>query len=128
MNRITSIKGKKNFEEIYKKGDRFQQSQVQLIILKRCDKEEILHKINGGTSNYYPEIKIGIPINRKYGNSVNRNKTKRRIRSLCNEVLQGVKEGYFIIIRPNKGFKHLGYANSKEIITFLFKDAGVLRS
>ncbi len=128
MKRINSLKGKKVFEEIYKRGKRVRQSGVQLIVLKQCRKEEIFDKSKRELPAVSPEIKVGIPVNRKYGNSVSRNKAKRRIRAICGEILQEVEESYFIIIRPKEEFKNLSYANSKQIIRLLFENAGILRS
>ncbi len=124
MKRINSLKGKKVFEDIYKRGKRVRQSEVQLIILEQGRKDNVECE----KPALSPEIKVGIPINRRYGNSVSRNKAKRRIRAICKEILHDVDESYFIIIRPKEEFKNLSYTRSKEVIRLLFKNAGVLRS
>ena len=128
MKRINSLKGKKNFEELNLKGRRINQKEVQLIYLKRSGNSKSTNDENSEVLPLPPEFKIGIPVGRKFGNAVSRNRAKRRIRAICRELLQEIDESYFIIIRPKEEFKNLSYADSKEIIKLLLKDAGVLRS
>ncbi len=71
-------------------------------------------------------IRIGITVGRKYGNAVNRNKARRIIRAVCRDLLPVMREGYYIVLRPEPGFKMLSYVKVKEEITALFRKAGVL--
>ncbi len=128
MKKINSLKGKKLFEETYKKGKRIQNREVQLIYFKQNGGKDIINKMDDVVTPLFQGIKIGIPINRKYGNAVGRNKAKRRIRAICREILQGVNDCYLCIIRPKAEFKNLSYTESKKIIKSLFKNAGVMRS
>ncbi len=127
MKRVNSLKGKKNFEKLNLKGKRLNQKEVQLIYLKRSGNPELRTTENSEALPLPPEIKIGIPVGRKFGSAVSRNRAKRRIRAICRELLREIDESYFIIIRPKEEFKNLSYADSKEIIKLLFRDAGVLR-
>lgn len=140
--RHNSLKGKKNFQEVFKKGKRLRQPEVQLIILQQSKKE----KVTVNTNESYPRnirgeinpsrnkkvssldsgLKIGISINKKYGNAVTRNRTRRRIRAMCREMLRSADADYLIVIQPREEFKKLSYADSKEIIKGLFIRAGVL--
>lgn len=127
MRRISSLQGKKVFQEVYKTGKGFQLKEVQIKILESIDKGIVpFYTGKGQCNNLYPEIKIGITLNKRYGKAFIRNKTKRRIRSICDELLRDVAEGYLIIIRPTEHFKNLSYHCSKEIIETLFKRAGIL--
>lgn len=127
MKRINSLKGKKNFEEVYTGGRRVHQKEAQLIILSKNGKPENRDREESRPHSLLPGIKIGIPISRKFGNSVSRNRAKRRIRAICRELLADVKESYFIIIRPKEEFKYLSYEDARQIIKKLFTGAGVLR-
>ncbi len=128
MKKTNSLKGKKLFEAVYNKGKRVHRREIQLIYMTMDGEKEILNKMNIVSSPLSGVIKIGIPINRKYGNSVIRNRAKRRIRAICREILQEVNESYLCIIRPKVEFKSLNYMESKQTIKMLFKNAGILRS
>lgn len=140
--RRNSLKGKKNFQEVFNKGKRLRQPELQLIILQRSKKETDLRNNNESNPRQacgeinpskikkvsVPDsgLKIGISINKKYGNAVTRNRTRRRIRAICREILEGADADYLIVIQPREEFKKLSYADSKEIIKGLFIRAGVL--
>ena len=127
MKRINSLKGKKIFEELYNTGKWYHHRDVQLIVLKQKGKNDIINNSKDLVTERSCGIQVGIPINRKFGNAVTRNRAKRRIKAICQELLQDVKEDYYFIIRPKTEFKDLNYTNSKQIIQSLFKSAGVLR-
>jgi ribonuclease P protein component len=128
VKRINSLKGKKHFEELNFRGRKINRKGIQLIYLKQSGNSKSINTENNAVLPLSPEFKIGIPVGRKFGNSVIRNKAKRRIRAICRELLPEVYESYYIIIRPREEFKNLSYADSREIIRVLLKDAGVLRS
>ncbi|MDY6969661.1 MAG: ribonuclease P protein component [Spirochaetota bacterium] len=127
MKKISSLKGKKDFQEVYKKGRKFQQKEVQITILKYLDKGRVASHRGKGNSYLNRIIYIGIPISKSYGNAVIRNKAKRRIRAICRDLLRDVNEGYFIIIRPSVDFKKLCFTNMQKIIESLLKKSGVLQ-
>ena len=120
MKRIDSLKGKRNFREIYTEGNRFRHRGIQLIILELGKREK----------NRDAEvcIQVGIPIKKRYGNAVARNRARRRIRAVCRELLRETNVGYMMILQPGEEFKNLSYKDSKEIIKLLFNRAGVLKS
>lgn len=121
MKPYKSLKGKKKFREVIKKGRRYYRSEIQLIVLKAANGTE--NKIN----SLHKGINIGIQIGKKFGNAVTRNRAKRRIKAICGEVLQKVDNDFIIIIRPGENFKSLSYSNSKYIIVSLLTKAGLLK-
>ena len=125
---ISTLKGKKIFQEVYKKGRRFHEKGVQLIVIKNILMDRVLFNGEKGNSLLYSKISIGIPINKKYGNAISRNKAKRRIRSICRELLRDVEEGYSIIIRPSADFGRLSYKSAKLIFKSLLSRSGILQS
>ncbi|MDY6932936.1 MAG: ribonuclease P protein component [Spirochaetota bacterium] len=128
MIKISSLKGKKGFQKVYNNGIRVKEKEVQLIILKSIEKGRASLNNKREFSFYNSIINIGIPINKKFGNAVHRNKAKRRIRSICRELLHEVDVSCSIIIRPSLDFKDLSYKRSKEIFESLFRKSGILQS
>ncbi|MBN2403728.1 MAG: ribonuclease P protein component [Spirochaetes bacterium] len=126
MKRYQSLKGKKVFWEVLKKGRRFYEKEIQIIVYHVADVENFYYKSNDHTPLNL--VKVGIQIHRKYGNSVKRNLAKRRIRAICRELLQGVNNNFYIIIRPLEKFKKFNYEDSKNIIRLSFNKAGVISS
>ena len=124
MTRIQSLKGRKVFWEVLRKGRRFYEREVQIIVYNTADNKDLSEKCNEDTPLKY--VRVGIQINRKYGNSVIRNLAKRRIRAICRELLTGVNDNFFIIIRPLDSFRNLKFADTQNIIRLLFKKAGVI--
>jgi ribonuclease P protein component len=126
VKRYQSLKGKKAFWEVLKKGRRFYEREIQIIVYHVVGSEEFFNKNNNDTPLNL--VKVGIQIQRKYGNSVKRNLAKRRIRAICRELLQGVNNNFYIIIRPLENFRNLNYKDSQNIINLLFSKAGVISS
>ena len=126
MKRYQSLKGKKVFWEVLKKGRRFYEREIQIIVYHVVGSEDFFYKSNNDTPLNL--VKVGIQIQKKYGNSVKRNLTKRRIRAICSELLRGVNNNFYIIIRPLENFKNLNYKDSQNIINLLFNKAGVISS
>ncbi|MBN2042152.1 MAG: ribonuclease P protein component [Spirochaetes bacterium] len=125
MKTYKSLKGKKKFREVIKKGRRYYRSDVQLIALKIDECADIAGNKKDLSSVCF---QIGIQIGKRYGNAVTRNRARRRIRAICNEVLQNVDNDYLIIIRPDESFKSLTYLSSKVSIASLLTKAGLLKS
>ena len=125
MRSYQSLKGKKAFREVLKKGKRFYEGEIQIIVYPVAGKRNISNN-NNDTSEKI--VNVGIQILKRYGNSVIRNRTKRRIKAICQALLQDVNNNYSIIIRPMEDFKYLKYENSRNIVRTLFKRAGITNS
>ncbi len=123
MKRYQSLKGRKEFWEVLKKGRRFYDRDIQIIVYYAAGCEDFFNKSNNTPLNM---AKVGIQIRKNYGNSVLRNMAKRRIRAICRELLRGVNNNFYIIIRPLENFKNLRYADSQKLLKQLFNKAGVI--
>lgn len=114
MKKVYSLKGRKLFKEVYKRGKRFQEKGLFIIVYE--NKRDIVDK----------KIKIGISIGKKTGKAYIRNYLKRQIKSICIKIMPEIKNNYYIIIKAETNFKNYGYQEKEEIIKFLFNNAGVL--
>lgn len=124
MKRNQSLKGKKVFREVLRKGRRFYEREIQVIAYHVNNNSDVIKK----DTPELKSVKVGIQIQKQYGNSVIRNRAKRRVRAICSELLQVAGNNFFIIIRPKENFKLLDYNDSRNIIETAFKKAGILRS
>jgi len=125
VKKIHSLKGRNSFKEVFSRGRRYNTEGVQLIVLKRDGGIKGSH---GPADLQNGESRLGISIGRSYGNAVQRNRAKRRIRAMVRELLPAVKKGYYIIIRPGKGFQKAEYTGASANIRCLFKKAGIVSS
>jgi len=127
VRKIYSLKGTKAFSDVFRKGRRFGREGIQLIVLRTRNNGDSSTEPRVGKEKIEANIKIGISINSKYGNAIIRNKAKRRIRAICNELLPALDEGYFIIVRPGNEFKTVEFEQARMKVRQLFHKAGILR-
>ena len=126
MNKAYSLKGREVFQEVFKRGKRFSGTGLRIIVRNRKNGTEIGSRAGGESESPSPRINIGITINRKYGNAVARNRSRRIIRSICGDLIREMREGYYIVIQPDQGFKQKSFIEAREEIKALFRKAGVL--
>lgn len=70
--------------------------------------------------------RIGITLSRKFGNSVTRNRTKRRIREIYRNSKQDLKTGFDIVFLARPG--NYSYTDRKKQLFRLFKKAELFRN
>jgi ribonuclease P protein component len=127
VKREYSLKGRENFRELFAKGRRFNGKSVRLMVLvgnlhtdvKRIDRKNDKESINP---------KIGVVVYKKYGNAVQRNRAKRRIRAICSQFLPSIRSDCNVIISPKERFRMMSYNEAVQDVTECFQKAGILRS
>ncbi|MBP7602711.1 MAG: ribonuclease P protein component [Spirochaetes bacterium] len=126
MKKIYSLKGRGNYQEVFRKGRRFNSEGIQLIVLRLKSKGTSSEK-DGGRPGDARSVRIGISIGGKYGCACERNTAKRRIRAICREILPSMEKGYFLVLRPTGIFGEFEYRQARDSIQSLFRMSGVLK-
>jgi len=124
VKRVYSLKRRNLFKEVYRKGRKFRGKGIQIFVVELKENDEI--KSYTAASSGYKQIKIGVTISKRYGKANARNRAKRRIKSICAELLNEMEDGYCMIIRPGINFKEISYEQSRIYIRSLLQKAGVI--
>ena len=101
MKKKFSLKGRTNFQRIYKEGRGYRTGGFTIIYISE-------------KSNDVP--KFGFSFDKKFGCAVERNKAKRILRSIIRNLLPNIKNGSKIVFRLNESFKMLNYAKIEEVV------------
>lgn len=120
MKRVNSLKGRKVFQEVFKNGRKSRRSGITVFVLR--DKQKIEEK---GQSKE-KIVKIGISAGRQIGKAWKRNLIKRRIKAVCNELVDQINNEFLIIIKPGFGSENLSFEDLKFEIIAIFKNTGVI--
>lgn len=92
-------------------------------VLKSAEFQTLIHQpdkyANQSFVFYYgkkkeEEARIGISVSRKSGHAVDRNKMKRQVRMMCEELVDFSTFPYDLILIVRFGFKSLSYAENKK--------------
>lgn len=74
-----------------------------------------------------PRLRCGIAVNKHFGNAVERNKVKRRVRSVLITLLPELQQGYDVIIFPGTICKTMQYNHLFESVKQLLFKSGVFK-
>ncbi len=123
MKRVFSLKGRDAFKEVFRKGRRYQQQGIQILVLKQSAARSDDKNQNSLADS---SVKMGISINRHYGKAHDRNLAKRQIRAIWSGYLSDMKQGFHILVRPSRESGLLKYEEKRLILEELLRKAGVL--
>lgn len=129
MINIYNIKGRRILYEVLKRGKKLQGTGIRITVLTGNNLCELFLGNVQNTQEVgaqYSQIGVGITINRRYGNAVERNRAKRRIRAIFRELNSQIECGCAIILSPTVEFKKLDYQSAKTHIWLLLKRAGII--
>ncbi len=127
MKRNYSLKGKKLFKEVFKKGFRYSSRGITVIILEETLSSKAYTSQDSEKAPVGKDINIGIVVPKKIGQAHARNYEKRKIRAICREFLPDIRNGQRIIIKLEKHYRSLPYYESKNTVASLFSRAGIMQ-
>ena len=110
MKRCYSLKRNKNFRRVYRKGKSVSCSLFVLIYAR--SRERKLH--------------MGLSVSKKIGNSVVRNRVKRRMRESFTPLIPSVKSGYDLIFIVREPVVQVKFSDIEKAMRKLLRKAGLL--
>lgn len=124
MKKKNSLTGRSLFREVLAKGIKIQDRYIRIYVFDR-NKEELNKDRNDCIDSN--TTRIGITLTRHFGKAYERNKMRRRIKALYRKLLPNINGEYNIIVKPDKGFKHLPLFEEEVVITRMLVKAGILQ-
>ncbi|MEW8973875.1 MAG: ribonuclease P protein component [Tissierellaceae bacterium] len=73
------------------------------------------------------ETRVGYTITKKIGNSVVRNKLRRRMKEIYRLNFHRIKAGYDLVFIPKKNIVHISYDELESSMIHIMKIAGILK-
>ncbi|MDY6065243.1 MAG: ribonuclease P protein component [Finegoldia sp.] len=93
MDKSLSLRSNRDFQKVYKRGKAYYNRNFSLIV----------YKSNNGS-------RIGFSVTKKYGNAVERNRIKRRLREIVRLNRPKFEKGLDMVIIPKKNTGNLNYS------------------
>jgi len=111
MEKKFRLRKNEDFKNVYKDGKNY------------WNRNLVLYKKKNGLDY----SRIGFSITKKFGNSVERNRAKRRLKEVCRLNFYNIKDGYDIIIIPKKNIVDINYKELKSAMLHIFKISRLIR-
>ena len=110
MRREYSLRRNKEFRYVYRRGRSVSDSRIVLVY--------VITKT--------PHLRVGFSVSRKLGNSVQRNRLKRRMKEAFFAVLDKVPKNCLLVFTPREAAKEMTYADIEASLNKLLKKAGLM--
>lgn len=120
MKRSYSLKGRKSYDSVFVKGRKKRGKGVIIFVLNRSKSEKLDNQSD------FRDIKVGIAVSRRLGKANRRNWVKRRIRSVCHELIDQMNDGISIIIKPGPESLEMSYEELRSDIIGVLRNTGVI--
>ncbi len=111
MKRCFSLKRNKQFRQVYRKGKSISSRYCVLIYAR--SRSDIIH--------------VGFSVSKKLGNSVARNRVKRRLREAFRPMISEALPGYDLIFIARDAVKEADFAAIQSTMRYLMRKAGLLK-
>jgi len=111
MEKKYRLRKNEDFKLVYKKGKNY------------WNRNLVLYKRKNGLGY----SRIGFSITKKFGNSVERNRAKRRLKEICRLNFHNIENGYDIIIIPKKNVMDINYKQLESAMLHIFKISHLMR-
>lgn len=104
------LRKNKQFEYVYKKGERFYSKNISLFF----------------TKSKFQTVKVGFSVSKKIGKSVVRSKIKRRMKECVRLLISNIKSHHNLVFVARTGIENLNYEQIKKEICFLLEKAELI--
>jgi len=112
MDKTNRLRKNEDFKKVYKYGKSYYNRNLIMYIRK----------------NDLEYSRIGFTVTKKIGNSVVRNKIRRRIKEIVRKNLGNIMDGYDIILIPKKNVIDISFQELESAIFHIFKLANILKN
>ncbi len=112
MNKIYRLRSNMEFKKVYSGGKNYWNRNLVLYVKK----------------NNIGNTRVGYSITKKIGNSVIRNKIRRRMKEIYRLNFKGIKSNYDLIFIPKRNVVNISYKELESAMLHILKLAGVLTS
>lgn len=112
MDKECRLRNNEDFKKVYRKGKNYWNRNLVMYVMK--------NKLN--------RSRVGFTVTKKIGNSVVRNRVKRRMKEIFRENVSNIKEEYDIIIIPKRNVVDIDYDQLKSAMIHIFKLANILKN
>jgi ribonuclease P protein component len=110
MNKKNRVKKNEEFQLIFKNGQSFANRQFVVYVLKKENQ---------------PNFRIGLSVSKKIGKAVTRNRVKRYIRQVFQELKEQIQTGYDFVIIARMPVAEMDYYQVKKSLIHVLKRAKV---
>jgi ribonuclease P protein component len=113
MKKKYRIKKNDEFQAVFRKGESFANRQFVVYYLKKPDQD------------YY---RIGLSVSKKIGNAVTRNRVKRYVREVFQEIDEDVRNSYDYVIIARKPTSSMDFHEVKSSLIHVLKRSKLLKT
>lgn len=126
MKRCYSLKKNKEFSFTYRQGRALSAKLFTLIYVKARPPRRRKHAVPAPKRVQAP-VHIGLSVSKKIGNSVVRNRVKRRLRAVITPLIPSLKPGFNLIVIARPAVVDEPFPNLEQTMRALLHKADLLR-
>jgi len=112
MKKEHRLRSNEDFKKVYRNGKNYWNRNIVLYVME----------------NELDYSRIGFSVSKKIGNSVVRNKVKRRMREICRLNFLNIEDGYDIIFIPKKNVVDIEYKELESAMLHILSIAHLMKN